>query len=254
MSETPTTTPASDAPATTPTPTPEATSVTPSPTPDPAPAAETTASTEPPAATTPPPAPPKPTGPSLGERAARKAGHGAEKAARKAGQGIERGTRAAWRGLAERRGLRVALAGAVLLLVALQLGTDSALSVPLLVVGLVMVIAGSMGPRLRGRFSLEFGPEGTTIEVQTHIAAPGKVAQPAPALPAGRPRIALVHSAPAAVEAPDAAPQPAASIGPATDAEPEPQDALVVEGHGETIEMDVEQLRALLAAERGAAS
>lgn len=175
--------------------------------------------------------PPTPTGPPLAERAARKAG-----------QGIEQGARAAWRGLAERRGLRVALAGAVVLLVALRLGTDSALSVPLLIVGLVMVTVGAMGPRLRGRFSLEFGPDGTSIEVQTHIAAPGKTAAPVPALPVApeRPRIALVHPAPAAPVAAEPSPEQ----------EPAPADAVVVEGHGETIEMDVEQLRALLAAER----
>jgi len=192
------------------------------------PGAETAAAETPPTAERPPAAP---SGPPLAERAARKAGHG-----------IEQGARAAWRGLAERRGLRVALAGAVVLLVALQLGADSALSVPLLIVGLVMVVVGAMGPRLRGRFSLEFGPEGTSIEVQTHIAAPGKTAAPVPALPIApdRPRIALVHSAPAAP----------AVAEPATAEEPPPADAMVVEGHGETIEMDVEQLRALLAAER----
>lgn len=212
------------------------------------PGAETAAAETPPAPGTPPvstgasaseptPGPtaadptPTPTGPPLAERAARKAG-----------QGIEQGARAAWRGLAERRGLRVALAGAVVLLVALRLGTDSALSVPLLIVGLVMVTVGAMGPRLRGRFSLEFGPDGTSIEVQTHIAAPGKTAAPVPALPVApeRPRIALVHPAPAAPVAAEPSPEQ----------EPAPADAVVVEGHGETIEMDVEQLRALLAAER----
>lgn len=170
----------------------------------------------------------------------------AERAARKAGQGLEQGARAAWQGLAERRGLRVALAGGIVLLVALRLGTDSALSVPLLVVGLVMVVVGAMGPRLRGRFAVEFGPDGTSIELQTHIAAPGTVAAPAPAIAEGpaRPRIALVHPAPA---------QPATDDpgAPVVDVrEPVPEDAMVVEGHGETIEMDVEQLRALLAAER----
>jgi hypothetical protein len=44
-----------------------------------------------------------------------------------------------------------------------------------LVIGLMLIAAGILGPRVRGRVSLEFGMGGATLDVQLHIAPPGQV-------------------------------------------------------------------------------
>jgi hypothetical protein len=174
--------------------------------------------------------PPGPTGPSRAEVLL-------DKGARVTG----RGARVIVHELSERRGLRTVLLGGVITLIALDLGSDSALSAPLLVIGVIMLIVGAMGPRLRGHIGLDFGPEGTAITMHTHVAPPGRrLAAQAEgeraviALPP-RPRIALVPNAP----------EPAATAS----ATPEPADAQVVESTGETVEIDVAQLRALLDAQ-----
>lgn len=128
--------------------------------------------------------------------------------------------------LIERPGLRLAVIGAGLVAAAFELGSGSALSVPLLVVGLVMLVVGVLGSRLRGRFVLDFGPGGMVIEARAEVAPPPQATL---ALPP-KPRITLVTPTPD---------------------EPSVYDEDdVIEGHGETIEMDVAQLRRLLAAER----
>jgi hypothetical protein len=142
---------------------------------------------------------------------------------------LERILSAAWRELCGRRGLRAALVGLVLLLFALYLGGGSALTVPLLIVGAILIAAGLLGPRLSGRLVVEWGPRGTTIDFHTDVAAaphPEPVAQPA---------VAAIAEGPAA--------PPQVAEGPAGP----PQ---VIEGRGETIEIEVAQLEALMAGAR----
>ena len=174
-----------------------------------------------------PAAPPSQTGATLAasaERLAAGAGRSAERLA--VGAGAQAKT--VWRELVERRGLRIAVAGVVLILAALWIGTGTALGLVCGIAGAVMLLVGAMGPRLRGRVSLEFGPGGTSFELTTHVAPPGRVLiAPSPDEDLGRPQISLV---PAIV--------------------PEPEEALVVEGSGETIEIDVEQLKRLLAQQK----
>jgi len=131
---------------------------------------------------------------------------------------LERILSSAWRELCERRGVRTALVGLVLLLFAVYLGGGSALTVPLLIIGAILAAAGLFGPRLSGRLVVEWGPHGTTIDFHTDVAAP-------PMAEARRP---------AAVARPDGPPQ-------------------VIEGRGETIEIEVAQLEALMAGARPAA-
>lgn len=126
---------------------------------------------------------------------------------------------AAVRNLSERRGLRVALIGIGLVLLSVWLGESSALSVPLLVFGIVLIVMGAVGPRLQGRIVVDFGPDGSLFEVRTHLAPPGRHA-----LPAAMPERTHVTTTP----------------------EPDPPDAEVIEAHGETIEFDAEQLKRLL--------
>jgi hypothetical protein len=132
---------------------------------------------------------------------------------------LERIIAAGWRELRERRALRVTLAGIALVVFALYLGGGSALTVPLLVIGGVLVLAGLLGPRLSGRLVVEWGPQGTTIDFHTDVAsAPPAEVTAAPA--------------PAAIDRPAAAP-------------------MVIEARGETIEIEVAQLEALVAGARG---
>lgn len=139
-----------------------------------------------------------------------------KKAASAAGRGI-------YQTLAERRGLRIVLIGIAVVWFAIWVGDE--LLVPLLLLGTVLIIAGAVGPRLQGRFSVDFGPDGSLFELKAHLAPPGHKA--VTSLPAGEERPQLTPVAP-----------------------PEsPAEAEVIESHGETIELDVERLKRLLAAE-----
>ncbi len=92
------------------------------------------------------------------------------------------------RAVLELRGLRSTVFGAALVILAASVGITSAPSVALLVLGVLMLVVGLMGPRLQGRFALEFGPHGASIEIQTHMAPRGRtrIAGPlAPWKPAG---------------------------------------------------------------------
>ncbi|WP_354700001.1 hypothetical protein DSM112329_00259 [Paraconexibacter sp. AEG42_29] len=188
------------------------------------------------------PWPPAPTGPSKTERLLDRTEVLLDKGARQAGRGL----RVIVRELSERRGLRTVLLGLLITLLGLHLGSGSALSVPLIVLGVGMLIVGAMGPRLRGHVGLDFGPEGTAITMHTHIAPPGRrlAAEPGEAsviqLPP-RPHISLVPTTPRK-QATDPAQSPPEAVGSV-----EPADADVVESTGETVEIDVAQLRKLLA-------
>jgi hypothetical protein len=131
---------------------------------------------------------------------------------------VERILSAAWRELRERRGLRATLVGLALLLFALYLGGGSALTVPLFIVGGILIAAGVLGPRLSGRLVVEWGPQGTMIDFHTDVAA-------APSAEPAQPAIA---------DRPAATPQ-------------------VIEARGETIEIEVAQLEALVAGARAQA-
>jgi hypothetical protein len=72
------------------------------------------------------------------------------------------------------RGLRSTVSGVALVVLAASLGLSSAPSIASLVAGVLMLIVGLIGPRLQGRFAIEFGPHGASIEIQTHIAPRGR--------------------------------------------------------------------------------
>ena len=163
--------------------------------------------------------------------------------------------------LGERRGLRTVLLAVLIVLVAISLG--GAFEVPLLAVGLVMLVIGVMGPRLGGHLGLDFGPEGTAISFQAHIAPPGRRLLPeaggmtAASLPP-RPHIALapteqpqrnaVTPGPAAAaprwDAP-ATTRSTAERTPATTPE-RPTPRADIDSTGETMEIDARDLRARL--------
>jgi hypothetical protein len=122
---------------------------------------------------------------------------------------LSRGLGHAWRELNARRGLRVGLLGALLVVLGAYLGGGSALTVPLMVVGLALIFLGALGPRLSGRLHVEWGADGASIDLRTQVAAPG------------------THSPPELAAAPAAEPK-------------------VIESTGETVEIELAELNALV--------
>jgi hypothetical protein len=109
------------------------------------------------------------------------------------------------------------LIGLLLLLLGGLVLTSSMWTLPLVIVGAVMVLIAWIGSRLDGRFAVEWGASGTQLELRAQI----KAAKPE--------RPALSRTVP---------------VAPGF----EPEDADVVEGEAHTVEIDVAELKALIAA------
>ncbi len=119
--------------------------------------------------------------------------------------------------------VRLTVTGAVLLVIGGLLMSNSVWTLPLVLIGALMVVIAWIGHRLDGRFIVEWGEAGTQLAFRAQI----KPAQPA--LPA----VAGTAST---------------SDQPRHSHHPDPPDADVVEGEAHTVEIDVADLRALLAA------
>jgi len=134
--------------------------------------------------------------------------------------------------LLSQRGLRSTVVGVILATLAVALGIGSAVSVSLLVLGLVFVVVGILGPRLQGRFAVEFGPNGASIDLRTQLAPPGStwLARPLPA-PKSPPALATLTGDAGSTLEPAAAARLRGEI---------------VEARSETIELDTKRLQALL--------
>jgi hypothetical protein len=131
-------------------------------------------------------------------------------------------------------GLRSTVIGVILASLAVALGIGSAVSVSLLVAGLVFLLIGILGPRLQGRFAVEFGPNGASIDLRTQLAPPGSAWLARPLLPPAKPTIALAAPAGDAGATIDTT-AAALLLGEITDA------------RSQTIELDTKSLQALLA-------
>lgn len=114
--------------------------------------------------------------------------------------------------------VRLTATGVLLLLIGGLLVTSSVWTLPLVIIGALMVVIAWIGCRLDGRFAIEWGDTGTQLEFRAKI----KAAEP-PQTPSGSHYLART-------------------------AEPEPEDAEVVEGEAHTVEIDVANLKALIAA------
>ena len=117
---------------------------------------------------------------------------------------------------------RLAVIGVVLLVVAVLGIVSSVWTLPLVIVGALMVLVAWIGARLDGRFAIEWGETGTQLEFRAQIKAP----------PPARPAIAPSPAGPPAVRVP--------TIAQFSDPE-------VIEGEGHTVEIDVAELKALIA-------
>jgi hypothetical protein len=118
---------------------------------------------------------------------------------------------------------RLGLIGVILLLTGILWITNSAWTLPLIVVGIVMVIIAWVGSRLDGRFAIEWGDGGTQVEFRAQIKAPPPVTQGV-----------RLHPLPGVT----AAPSSRAQI----------DDGGVIEGEGHTVEIDVAELKTLIRA------
>jgi hypothetical protein len=132
--------------------------------------------------------------------------------------------------------VRLTLTGVLLLLVGGLIAPNTVWTLPLVIVGALMVAVAWIGHRLEGRFAVEWGEAGTQLAFNTTIKAP----QPAPDAPA------LSAAAPARPDVSPPRPRPV----PLT----EPTRALddVIEGEAHTVEINVRELKALIAAAEAA--
>jgi hypothetical protein len=124
---------------------------------------------------------------------------------------------------------RLCVIGIVLLLAGVLWITNSAWTLPLIVVGIVMVVIAWVGSRLDGRFAVEWGEGGTQVEFRAQIKPPPPVAHPVRLSPIPSPQAPQLRtSAPARSE---------------FDGRSD-----VIEGEGHTVEIDVAELKTLIRA------
>jgi hypothetical protein len=121
--------------------------------------------------------------------------------------------------------VRLTVTGLALLISGAAFFTSSVWTLPFVIAGTVMVAIAWLGSRLEGHFTVEFGSEGT----QFHCGARIKP-HPALAAPPLRPAVTAAH---AVVAAPKSVAVP---------------EAEVVEGSAHTVEIEVAELEALIAA------
>lgn len=132
--------------------------------------------------------------------------------------------------------VRLGLAGVALAVTGALIVPSSVWTLPLVIGGALMVVIAWMGHRLDGRLTLQWGPAGTELAFRATIKAPAgePAVGEAGALPAAHPAEALPSGNPAGAPA-------ASRIGAATGGE-------VIEGDAHTVELDVTELKALIAA------
>jgi hypothetical protein len=121
--------------------------------------------------------------------------------------------------------LRLIATGAVLLLIGGLLVPNSVWTLPVVIIGALMVAIGWVGGRLDGRFAVEWGQSGTQLEFRARIAAP----------PHERPSLPRPFSR---------SRERAAIPGPA----PQDPETEIIEAAAHTIEFDLAELEALIVA------
>jgi hypothetical protein len=125
---------------------------------------------------------------------------------------------------------RLCVIGVILLLAGVLWVTSSAWTLPLIVVGIVMIVIAWVGSRLDGRFAVEWGEGGTQLEFRAQIKPPAPVAHPV--------RLSPIPSA-----------VPSAQLSQLrSQARSEFDSGNVIEGEGHTVEIDVAELKTLIRA------
>ena len=123
--------------------------------------------------------------------------------------------------------VRLTLIGVGLLLIGALMLTNSVWTLPLVIIGALMVAIAWVGRRLEGRVAVQWGESGTELAFRARIRAPD---------PGRRPALL------------------AAGLGPSEPPEPsdgksaETENDDVIDGHAHTVEIEVAELEALIAA------
>lgn len=119
--------------------------------------------------------------------------------------------------------VRLGLTGAILLLIGALLTTNSVLTLPLVIVGAGMIVIAWIGHRLEGRFAIEWGQAGTQLAFRATV----KAARPAEEAPlrgsSDSTKLARTH-------------------------ELDLEAAQIIDGEAHTVEIDLAELKALIAA------
>jgi hypothetical protein len=119
--------------------------------------------------------------------------------------------------------VRLTVTGVILLLIAGLILPNSVWTLPLVIIGALMVVIAWVGCRLDGRFALEWGEAGTQLEFRAKI----KAAQPVG--PAPNRAVPSAHTPQRTLEA-------------------EPGDGQVIDAEAHTVEVDVAELESMIAA------
>jgi hypothetical protein len=125
---------------------------------------------------------------------------------------------------------RLCVIGVILLLAGVLWITSSVWTLPLIVVGIVMIVIAWVGSRLDGRFAVEWGKGGTQLEFRAQIKPPAPVAHPV--------RLSPIPSAVPSAQRSQLR----------TQARSELDNGDVIEGEGHTVEIDVAELKTLIRA------
>jgi hypothetical protein len=125
--------------------------------------------------------------------------------------------------------VRLTVSGALLLLIGALVASNSVWTLPLVIIGALMVAVAWIGHRLEGRFAVEWGDAGTQLAFNATIKAPQPTTE-SPALTAAAPAVPASSSVPALQAANDD----------------------VIEGEAHTVEINVAELKALIAAAEAA--
>jgi hypothetical protein len=123
--------------------------------------------------------------------------------------------------------VRLSLTGVLLLLIGGVFISNSVWTLPLVIVGALMVVTAWIGHRLEGRFVIEWGDTGAELGFRATV----KAAQP------------TLHASPVT-----AAGQQRSTLASHRGAKAEPATLDVIEGEAHTVEIDVAELKALIAA------
>jgi hypothetical protein len=133
--------------------------------------------------------------------------------------------------------VRLSVTGAILLLIGTLLATNSVWTLPLVIVGALMIVIAWIGHRLEGRFAVEWGEAGTQLALRATV-------KPARAMDEAAPRRG-------ALDAPS--PWPAQSRSQAqSQSQPQsqpperPEREQVIDGEAHTVEIDATELKALI--------
>jgi hypothetical protein len=135
--------------------------------------------------------------------------------------------------------VRLAVIGMILLVTGGLFMTSSVWTLPLVIVGGLMVAIAWIGRRLNGRFAVQWGQTGTQLEFRAQIKAPGfpQPALPQPALP--QPALAPPLS-------------PARKL--AANGKRDPDNEQIIDGEAHTVEIELAELEALIAAAQGSSN